>query len=203
MKSNELQSPVDQYFRQQEAEIPVIYNPEHWSQLAELLDASKPDKVPELTAQPQAQHHPRNHRGKAWWVSGIWMLLLTLVSSTFWQNTSRDLTKNYGLSISPMPKTPMEIHPEAWNVLPKIELVNNGKSQSQSIPFYAVERAAHTTPFPEPGKMVEYASEPRDSVETGAEGIADSLLKRPMVTLPRDSISVSPKAVKKKKYLFW
>lgn len=40
------QHPVDAYFREQEAGIPVAFNPAHWDSLQAILDQANPDSVP-------------------------------------------------------------------------------------------------------------------------------------------------------------
>ena len=79
MKLNKHQSPVDEYFRQREADIPVTYNPDDWAELAAALDAAA--KLPPASGAPASAPPPpqaRRFRGvKGWWVAGLFLLLLT------------------------------------------------------------------------------------------------------------------------------
>jgi len=83
MKKQEHTS-IDDYIRQREADIPVVFDPEDWNRLAAALDtasATKPERLP-----PPPAPKTKTFRGvKGWWVSGVWLLALLTSTWLLWQ----------------------------------------------------------------------------------------------------------------------
>jgi hypothetical protein len=83
MKKQE-HTPVDDYIRQREADIPVIFDPEDWNRLAAALDAAAAAK-PERVSPPPAPKTKTFRGVKGWWVSGVWLLALLTSTWMLWQ----------------------------------------------------------------------------------------------------------------------
>lgn len=198
MKSNE-QSPVDAYFRQHEAEIPVTFDAQHWNQLAALLDAAESPDAPGGVAQPVAPRKTRFRGGKGWWASGIWILAVTTIFWLIWQTAGSSAAEN-GSSYYPTVETPADVQsvvPVPEKELPKPVTGNvaepaNGAMSEQNDALPATSGRGVQQQESELTGFGEYTRPAVDSIVTRTSPIA-----------PVDSAVQETKPVRKKKHLFW
>lgn len=186
MKSNKHQSPVDEYFRQREADIPVTYNPDDWAQLAAALDAAA--KLPPASAPPPPQ--ARRFRGvKGWWVAGLFLLLLTSAWVAWEQGLPGRPASISPAATTPAPGSTAGAAPEHAPVpvpapAPLLETPSKVPAPSTALPP-ANAPAAATAPGPNEPE----AALPRiDTLSTSV--------------VPQDTTRAKP-VQKKKKNLFW
>jgi len=199
MKSNE-QSPVDEYFRQHEAEIPVTFDDRHWSQLAAMLDAAETPGAPGGTVQVSAPRKTRFRGGKGWWAPGIWILAVITAFWLIWQTAGSSAAEN-GDSRYPTAESPADIQsvaPKAEKELPKPEAGNvaepaNGAMSEQDAALPGTSAPGPQTP----------ESELTGSGEFTLPAATDSIAARTFPVVPADTAVQETKPVKKKKHLFW
>lgn len=192
MKSNKHQTPVDEYFRQREADIPVTYNPDDWAQLAAALDAAaKLPPVPGTPAPPPPQ--ARRFRGvKGWWVAGLFLLLLTSAWVAWEQGLPGRPAAISPAAATPAPGSTTGAAPEqapapAPAPVPVLETPSKGPAPALALPPATGPAAAATAPGAGPNEPE--AALPR--VDTLSTSVA-----------PQDTTKVKP-VQKKKKNLFW
>jgi hypothetical protein len=199
MKSNE-QSPVDEYFRQHEAEIPVTFDNQHWSQLAAMLDAAETPGAPGGTVNRPA---PRKtfRGGKGWWAPGIWILAVITTFWMIWQTAGSSAAEN-GDSRYPTVESPADIQsvaPKAEKELPKPVTGKVAEPVNGAMP----ERDVALPAISAPGAQKQ-ESELTGSGEFTRPAVADSIVTRNLPVVPGDSAVQETKPVKKtKKHLFW
>lgn len=195
MKSNEQQSPVDEYFRQRESGIPVTYNPEDWSHLATMLDSAESPDTPALQAPPRKT---RFRGGKGWWASGIWIVSVTSLFWIIWQTSGNSAAEPH----QHIPATAETVADAPGGVVPVRENENKTFGHSGSLG----ERGASANK-PAPAAAIEPIPKPESSGETGKVILpspADSFSTHQAPFTPLDSISQEIKPEKKKKkHLFW
>jgi hypothetical protein len=198
MKSNE-QSPVDAYFRQHEAEIPVTFDAQHWNQLAALLDAAETPDVPGGAAKPVAPRKTRFRDGKGWWASGIWILVVMTAFWMTWQTTGNSAAEN-GDSRYPTDQTPADVQsvsPVPEKELPKPAAGNVAEPANGAMP------EQHDA-LPATGGR---GDQQQESELTGSGALTrpavDSIVTRTSPAAPVDSTIQETKPAKKKKHLFW
>lgn len=180
----ENQIPVDEYFRQREPEIPVVFDPKHWEQLSAALDAAaRPEPLP--TTPPRVTS--RNTKG--WWVSGIWILLLLTSARIFLQRTDGTVP------------APGEVFQEQQTspVVPRSEPAPTQPAVSGASEAINVRKEKFNKEVP---GTIEQNQVPAETgrVELTAPD-STSLLPAISPTPPPDSLSTAPK--KKKKHIFW
>ncbi len=200
MKSNE-QSPVDEYFRQHEAEIPVTFDDRHWSQLAAMLDAAETPGTPGGMVQESAPRKTRFRGGKGWWAPGIWILAVITAFWLIWQTAGSSAAENGGsrYPASEAPSDFQSVAPKAEKELPKpvtgkVAEPANGLMPEQDVALPAISA---------PGAQKQ-ESELTGSGELARPAVADSIVTRNLPAVPGDSAVQETKPVKKtKKHLFW
>jgi hypothetical protein len=193
MKSNE-QSPVDEYFRQHEAEIPVPFDDRHWSQLAAMLDAAETPGVPGGTGKVAAPRKNRFRGGKGWWASGIWILAVMTAFWIIWQTTGNNAAEN-GRVFPAQPETSVGSPAGSPGEIPQ-KAGNDGLSQQEKKPAAKSDESQSGYNDPAPGTE-NIMIDPIDSA--GMRGIPSG----DAPVMPADSVPVETKPVKKKKHLFW
>lgn len=198
MKSNEQQSPVDEFFRQHEAEIPVSYDPENWNQLTALLDSAQPDGTPKIPPTPATSSRLRFRNGKGWWVSGVWVLTITIASWVIWQTAGSSIPENSN-GIPVVPSDAPAASPIGGTA---IEAKTEAGSKSKTSTSSGVQVLGNQVLVNEKGSAGPNSVSGRDSVNTFFYA-RDSLLSQPNLALPADSIPAEKPQVKKKKHLFW
>lgn len=197
MKSNEHQSPVDEYFRQHEADIPVQYDPNDWAQLAAALDAAQ-GKTPPPPQPPRA----RRFRGvKGWWMTGLWLLLLLPTAWVVWEQVVlRPAPGNVDdLEIAPMPSPESGTLSNDRRLGNPADPVSAGKSTEDAA---GSGRKSLAPPLVSDWPLAQPAAGPESSVSEIPKPPVDSIR---VLAAPLDSANTekAPPAKKKKKHLFW
>ena len=182
----ENQIPVDEYFRQREAEIPVTFDPKHWEQLSAALDAAaRPETLPTVTP----RNTPRNIKG--WWVSGIWILLLLTSAWIFLQRVDGTVPVP-GEVFQEQQMAPAVPHQKPAPAQPAM----SGASEETN-----VQKEKFKKENSAPGAIEEnWTPAETGRVEATAPDSTRNLPAISPVSLP-DSASTTPK--KKKKHIFW
>ncbi len=183
----ENQIPVDDYFRQREAEIPVVFDPKHWEQLSATLDAAaRPETAPTITSRTRS----RNIKG--WWVSGVWILALMTSAWIFLQRGDGAVPVP-GEAFQEQQTAPVAPHPEPASAQPAV----SGTSGEIN-----VRKQQFNKKNPGPGAIGENPI-PAETGRTGATPRRDTTHNLPAISPapPMDSVSTAPK--KKKKHIFW
>lgn len=199
MKSNE-QSPVDEYFRQHEAEIPVTFDNQHWSQLAAMLDAAETPGTPGGTVHVSAPRKTRFRGGKGWWAPGIWILAVITAFWLIWQTAGSSAAENSD-SRYPSAEAPSDIQsvaPKAEKELPKPVTGKVAEPVNGAMP----EQDAALPVISAPGAQKQ-ESELTGFGEFARPAAADSVVTRTFPVVPVDTAVQETKPVKKKKHLFW
>ncbi len=189
MKSNEYPSPVDEYFRQHEGEIPVTYDPEHWDRLATALDNAQP-AAPDTPALRKPSRPRRFRGGKGWWVSGIWLLAISTAIWLVWQQANSsiprpDLIQSETITgpVQQAPKSPAPTSADSRQTA--VTDAGNPPAASPAPALPTPETAApETTP-------------------TAVLQPTDSTAIHPAPEVRKDSLRTEQKPVRKKKNLFW
>lgn len=196
MKSNEQQSPVDEYFRQRENEIPVAFNPDDWSRLAAMLDAAEKTDAPGLPQAP-AEKSPRGRKG--WWVSGVWILALVTVCWVTWQMAGNAVAET-GIPTPAGAETGLKEYNEVPEAEKKAtpEQEKTGKTNRTS----GTGSAGETPDVPVPLTGTETETLAPAAPDMPAQA-ADSMSFRKLPVPPVDSAATPVKPEKKKKHLFW
>lgn len=181
MKPNEEKSPVDAYFRQHEADIPVVYDAEHWHQLADRLDAAAAPPLP--AAGPKKAARARSRKG--WWVTGV--LLLALLALR-WSRPAEEETV----------QTP-ELLPGSDSVLTNMR-IETEPAPPAPLPAGRVNDGVAREKRPAAVSGVDDGPEAPAGLPA-AEDPAPVLA--PAMPAPADTSGIAPKPAKKKKHLFW
>jgi hypothetical protein len=204
--TSEPQHPIDVFFREQEADIPVVFNPAHWDALEAMLDQAAAESRPA----PGARHSDSTAAGVRASNPLSWKRLLGLVLASLFLATvpaadpalqSRGKTGDLSVSVAPTTAEPAAAPSNA--------------AAPAAPPATTATPHSHHTPAALPSPPAETDAAPETAFQSPALDTAfrqslvpaslhhnrpDSLAAIKELPIKQDSIAEQKK---KKKHLFW